>query len=135
MAEAVAPKAAPQVKSKLGPGARRFLIEMDGQVKEIKIEALDSPQVPILEVKPIENAVQVEEATMTNGSVTSPMQGTILKVNVKVGDSVKKGDVIAVLEAMKMENDIVAHSSGTVKAVYAQKGKNVEANAVLAIIE
>ncbi len=70
-----------------------------------------------------------------NGAITSPMQGTILKVNVKVGDAVKKGDVVAVLEAMKMENDIVAHSSGTVKAVYAQKGKNVEANAVLAIIE
>ena len=63
------------------------------------------------------------------------MQGTILKVNVKVGDAVKKGDVVAVLEAMKMENDIVAHSAGTVKAVYAQKGKNVDANAVLAVIE
>ncbi|HTX44297.1 MAG TPA: sodium-extruding oxaloacetate decarboxylase subunit alpha [Methanocella sp.] len=134
--EALEPKAAPPKKSKLGPNARRFLIEMDGQVKEIRIEALDAPQAPILEVKPIiEKVVPVEEATMTNGSVTSPMQGTILKVNVKVGDSVKKGDVIAVLEAMKMENDIVAHSSGTVKAVFAQKGKNVEANAVLAVIE
>jgi pyruvate carboxylase subunit B len=134
LAETLAPKSAPSPKSKLGPNARRFLIEMEGQVKEIKIEALDAPMAPILEVAPIENA-PVEEAAMTNGSVTSPMQGTILKVNVRVGDSVKRGDVIAVLEAMKMENDIVAHSSGTVKAVYAQKGKNVEANAVLAIIE
>jgi pyruvate carboxylase subunit B len=133
VAEALVSKA-PPAKSKLGPNARRFLIEMDGQVREIKIEALDAPMAPVLEVTPVEKA-PVEEATMTNGSVTSPMQGTILKVNVKVGDSVKRGDVIAVLEAMKMENDIVAHSSGTVKAVYAQKGKNVEANAVLAIIE
>ncbi|OPY25263.1 MAG: Pyruvate carboxylase subunit B [Methanocella sp. PtaU1.Bin125] len=75
------------------------------------------------------------ETVSGNGAVTSPMQGTILKVNVKVGDSVKKGDVVAVLEAMKMENDIVAHSSGTVKSVFMQKGKNVDANAVLAVIE
>jgi pyruvate carboxylase subunit B len=131
--ETLEPKAAPQNKSKLGAGARRFLIEIDGQVKEIKIEALDAPLPPI--IAQAAEAAPAEEASTANGSVTSPMQGTILKVNVKVGDSVKKGDVIAVLEAMKMENDIVAHSSGIVKAVYAQKGKNVDANAVLAVIE
>jgi len=136
--EPLTPRAPPPAKSKLGPNARRFLIEMDGVVKEIKIEALDAP-LPTVTLAPAPGPVQeatpaAEEGTV-NGAVTSPMQGTILKVNVKVGDSVKKGDVIAVLEAMKMENDIVAHSSGVVKAVYAQKGKNVEANAVLAIIE
>lgn len=137
-AEALEPRAAAPKKSKLGPGARRFLIEMDGQVKEIKIEALDAPMPAMAIVSTPQattEAAQGAEEVPANGSVTSPMQGTILKVNVKVGDSVKRGDVIAVLEAMKMENDIVAHSSGTVKAVYAQKGKNVEANAVLAIIE
>ena len=136
-AEALQPKAAAPSKSRLGPGARRFLIEMDGQVKEIKIEALDAPAVggpPLLDARPVEKP-PVEESSLNGGAVTSPMQGTILKVNVKVGDSVKKGDVIAVLEAMKMENDIVAHSSGTVKVVYAQKGRTVEANAVLAVIE
>jgi pyruvate carboxylase subunit B len=134
LAESLAPKQAPANKSKLGPNARRFLIEMDGQVKEIKIEALDAPLPPIA-VSTAEVVEAVVEEGSSNGAVTSPMQGTILKVNVKVGDSVKKGDVIAVLEAMKMENDIVAHSSGTVRAVYAQKGKNVDANAVLAVIE
>ncbi len=134
-AESLAPKAVAPKKSKLGTNARRFLIEMDGEVKEIKIEALDAPSsAPLLEIKPLEKA-PIEESSLNGGAVTSPMQGTILKVNVKVGDSVKKGDVIAVLEAMKMENDIVAHSSGTVKAVYAIKGKNVDANAVLAVIE
>lgn len=133
--EALEPKAVPPKKSKLGPGARRFLIEMDGQVKEIKIEAPDAPLQPIGVTTAAQQAAEVVEEPSANGAVTSPMQGTILKVNVKVGDSVKKGDVIAVLEAMKMENDIVAHSSGTVKAVYAQKGKNVDANAVLAVIE
>ena len=132
-AESMAPKIETKPsKSKLGPNARRFLLELDGIVKEIKIEALDAPlPLPAIEVKPSE----VAEVADNNGAITSPMQGTILKVNVKVGDAVKKGDVVAVLEAMKMENDIVAHSSGTVKAVYAQKGKNVDANAVLAVIE
>ena len=133
-AETLAPKVETKPsKSKLGPNARRFLLELDGVVKEIKIEALDAPlPLPAIEVKPAEATA---EASDNNGAITSPMQGTILKVNVKVGDAVKKGDVVAVLEAMKMENDIVAHSAGTVKAVYAQKGKNVDANAVLAVIE
>ncbi len=133
--EALEPRAAPANKSKLGPNARRFLIEMDGQVTEIKIEALDAPLPPVGVAVTAQPQAEVVEETSANGAVTSPMQGTILKVNVKVGDNVKKGDVIAVLEAMKMENDIVAHSSGIVKAVYAQKGKNVDANAVLAVIE
>ena len=132
-AESLAPKIETKPsRSRLGPNARRFLLELDGVVKEIKIEALDAPlPLPAIEVKTSEAA----EVSDNNGAITSPMQGTILKVNVKVGDAVKKGDVVAVLEAMKMENDIVAHSAGTVKAVYAQKGKNVDANAVLAVIE
>lgn len=133
-AETLAPKVETKPsRSKLGPNARRFLLELDGVVKEIKIESLDAPlPLPAIEMKPAEATA---EASDNNGAITSPMQGTILKVNVKVGDAVKKGDVVAVLEAMKMENDIVAHSAGTVKAVYAQKGKNVDANAVLAVIE
>ena len=108
-AESLAPKVETKPsKSKLGPNARRFLLELDGVVKEIKIEALDAPlPLPAIEVKPAESPA---EASDNNGAITSPMQGTILKVNVKVGDAVKKGDVVAVLEAMKMENDIVAHS-------------------------
>jgi len=128
----------PQRRRRTGRSSARrkaLLIEMDGQVKEIKIEALDAPLPPAGVAVTAQPQAEVAEETSANGAVTSPMQGTILKVNVKVGDSVKKGDVIAVLEAMKMENDIVAHGSGIVRAVYAQKGKNVDANAVLAVIE
>ncbi|MCD1294624.1 oxaloacetate decarboxylase subunit alpha [Methanocella sp. CWC-04] len=131
--------AAAPVKSKLGANARKFLVELDGKVMEMRIEAIGGPAgagLP-LDIPASAPAAQIEEepAGDVDGAVTSPMQGTILKVNVKVGDSVKKGDVVAVLEAMKMENDIVAHSSGVVKSVYMQKGKNVDANAVLAVIE
>ncbi|WP_048198453.1 sodium-extruding oxaloacetate decarboxylase subunit alpha [Methanocella arvoryzae] len=138
VAEQIKPKAQ-SLPSKLGPNAQKFLVELDGKVMEMRIEAVGAPAgaMPLFaQAKTMEAAAPepVVEGDV-DGGVISPMQGTILKVNVKVGDTVKKGDVVAVLEAMKMENDIVAHSSGTVKAVYMQKGKNVDANALLAVIE
>ena len=64
-------------------------------------------------------------------AVKAPMPGTILKVNVTVGASVKKGDVLCVLEAMKMENDICAPQDGTVASVNVQKGASVQTEEVL----
>ena len=66
--------------------------------------------------------------------VTSPMPGTILNVKVSAGQSVKKGDVICVLEAMKMENDIPASQDGVVASVNVQKGSSVGANDVLSTL-
>ena len=62
------------------------------------------------------------------GTVTSPMQGLIIKVSVNVGDSVAVGAVVAVLEAMKMQNDITATSAGTVQAIHVEAGAVVSAN-------
>jgi pyruvate carboxylase subunit B len=139
--EPLKPKATASLPSKLGPNAQKFMVELDGKVMEMRIEAIGGAPLfmapkagATAQASPAEEVPEVAEPGV-NGAVTSPMQGTILKVNVKVGDAVKKGDVVAVLEAMKMENDIVSHSSGTVKSVFMQKGKNVDANAVLAVIE
>ena len=66
--------------------------------------------------------------------VTAPMPGTILQVKVNAGQAVKKGDVICVLEAMKMENDIPAPCDGVIASVSAQKGASVAAGDVLASI-
>lgn len=66
--------------------------------------------------------------------VKAPMPGTILAVKKNIGDAVKAGDVIVVLEAMKMENDIVAPCDGTVKSINAPKGSTVNTDDVLAVI-
>ena len=64
-------------------------------------------------------------------AVKAPMPGNLIKVNVKVGDAVKKGDVLGGLEAMKMENDIMAPADGVVASVEAAKGASVATDAVL----
>lgn len=69
------------------------------------------------------------------GATKSPLPGTVLSVNVTVGQAVKAGDVAIVLEAMKMENNINCGKDGVVKAVYVQKGDNVLEGADLLLVE
>ncbi len=64
-------------------------------------------------------------------SVKAPMPGTILKINFKTGAAVKKGDVLVVLEAMKMENDICAPEDGVVASIEVSQGATVETDALL----
>ncbi len=68
-------------------------------------------------------------------AIKAPMPGTILKINVKVGDKVKKGDVVCVLEAMKMENDICAPQDGVVVSVEVAQGASVTTDAVVVTID
>ena len=79
-------------------------------------------------------APAVAPVTADGTQVKAPMPGTILAVKKNVGDAVKAGDVIVVLEAMKMENDIVAPCDGTVKSINAPKGSTVNTDDVLAVI-
>ena len=74
-------------------------------------------------------------AAANGNSLTSPMQGTIVKVAVADGDVVAEGDLIVVLEAMKMEQPLTAHRAGTVTGLSAAAGDTVSAGAVLATIE
>ena len=67
-------------------------------------------------------------------AVNAPMPGTILKVNVTQGQAVKAGDVLCVLEAMKMENEIMAPKAGTVTQVVVSKGASVDTGAPLVVI-
>jgi biotin carboxyl carrier protein len=69
------------------------------------------------------------------GAVKAVMPGKIIRILVAEGDTVAEGDVVCILEAMKMENELKAPQAGTVKALYVQPGQDVESGAVLADIE
>ncbi|GAA0675295.1 acetyl-CoA carboxylase biotin carboxylase subunit [Natronoarchaeum mannanilyticum] len=75
------------------------------------------------------------EITGEGETVTAEMQGTILEINVEEGDEVAAGDVICVLEAMKMENDVVAESGGTVTQVAVSEGESVDMGDVLVVLD
>ncbi len=96
-----------------------------------------APAAPAVEAPaaPVEAAPAAPAPVSADGTqVKAPMPGTILAVKKAVGDAVKAGDVICVLEAMKMENDIVAPADGVVKSINAPKGTTVNTDDVLAII-
>ncbi len=83
--------------------------------------------------EPIAEAKSQSANSASAGSIKieSPMPGTILSVNVKKGDSVKKGDVLIILEALKMENEICAPNDGTVADVNVSTGNSVESGTLL----
>lgn len=83
---------------------------------------------------PVAAAATPAAVTGAGEVVKSPMPGTILKVNVNAGQAVKEGDVLVVLEAMKMENEIMAPKSGTVTQVIVTKGASVDTDAPLVVI-
>ena len=95
--------------------------------------AAPAPVAPAAAPAPAPAAPKAQGTAGAN-SVTAPMPGTILDVKVSVGQSVKKGDVICVLEAMKMENDIPAPCDGVVASVNVQKGASVSANDIIATL-
>lgn len=86
---------------------------------------------PVATPAPTAAPAPVASGSQGSVSVKAPMQGTILKVNVSVGDTVKKGDVLCVLEAMKMENEIKSAQDGVVASVAVRAGESVETDALL----
>lgn len=114
-------------------------------ITEVPVIVAAAPAAPVAApaAAPAE-APKVEEApaapsapaapTASGTQIKAPMPGSILAVKASVGQAVKAGDVIVVLEAMKMENDIVASCDGTVKEILVTKGATVNTDDVLAII-
>ena len=89
---------------------------------------------PVSEAAPAAAPAAPAAVTGAGEAVNAPMPGTILKVNVQTGQAVKEGDVLCILEAMKMENEIMAPKSGTVTQVVVSKGSKVDTGAPLVVI-
>jgi biotin carboxyl carrier protein len=105
-----------------------FDVEVEGEVFKVRVSGAGL-SVAATSTAPAssENAAP-SPPRITDGTVIAPMQGLIVKLPVKAGDDVKLGDVVAVLEAMKMQNDIVTTTAGKVSAVYVKEGQVVTPN-------
>lgn len=101
-------------------------------VKQVPVNAapVAAPAAPAAPAVSAAPAANIADGT----PVKAPMPGTILAVKAPEGTAVKSGDVVVVLEAMKMENDIVAPCDGTVKSIVAAKGASVNTDDVIAVI-
>ena len=103
-----------------------YSVEVDGDVFDVKIMPT--------------GYLQVEEDNTGKvgpipGAITASMQGMVLKIKVNTGDKVQKGSVVAVLEAMKMENDIYAEEDGVVEQIFVEEGDTVNAGDNIMLIK
>lgn len=130
---------------------KKFNVTVNGEVFEVEVEDLNPGQAAAT-AAPAPVAAPVVEtpapapqpkaaapapkpsAPAGGGSVTAPMPGNIWKVLVSVGDQVNEGDSLIILEAMKMENEIPAPCSGTVKEVAVEEGQAVAKDALLVVV-
>ena len=125
----------------------KYQISMNGHTYEVEVEAgkamllaeyeAVTPAAPAAAAAPVAAAPAAAAAPVVTGAgeaVNAPMPGNILKVNVKAGDAVKSSTVLVVLEAMKMENEIMAPKDGTVTQVLVSKGSTVDTGAPLVVI-
>ena len=108
---------------------KKYKVNVNGTVYEVEIEEMTgAPAAAPVAAAPAAPAGAGER-------VAAPMPGNILSVNVAAGDTVKKGQVLMILEAMKMENEIMAPCDGTVTSVAVTKGAAVESGALLCTIQ
>ncbi|WP_159633616.1 biotin/lipoyl-containing protein [Erysipelothrix anatis] len=131
---------------------RKFRVKLNDKEYVVEMEEIGNPEglsftpaTPVAAPAPVAAAAPVAEAAPAQAAapvsveggteVISPMPGNILSIAVKVGDVVTENQVLLVLEAMKMENNIVAPQAGTVAAIYAEKGTAIDVGQVMVVIK
>ncbi|TMF08901.1 MAG: pyruvate carboxylase subunit B [Chloroflexi bacterium] len=125
------PAVAPGPTAPTESAVREFTVEVDGEPYRVRIlgdgAALAATPAAV-------SGPTAAQRAGGDGAIQAPMQGMVVKIKVKSGDRVRLGDVVVVLEAMKMQNDIVATIGGTVREVFAKEGAIVAPNEVLMTI-
>lgn len=123
----------------------KYIITLNDKRYEVEVNETEAVLTSVYEATPAQTletstpspapaAAAAPVAQVAGSTVTSPMPGTILAVNVKEGQAVKSGEVLMILEAMKMENEIVAPCDGKVKQLLVSKGSTVDTDQTLAVL-
>jgi Acetyl/propionyl-CoA carboxylase, alpha subunit len=131
----------------------KYKVTLNNRVYEVEVEAGEAmlvdeyeakapvqaaPAQPVPVAAPVQaapvQAAPAAQSVAAGDAVKSPMPGNILKIQVSQGQQVKEGDLLIVLEAMKMENEIVATKSGSVAQILVSKGQVVETGTPLVVI-
>lgn len=125
----------------------KYKVTLNGKIYEVEVEKGEAilvdeyeamaPAAPAPAAVPVAApattaAAPVATPTAGANAVTSPLPGTVLEVKVTAGQKVKAGDLMFIIEAMKMENEVLAPTDGTVTKILANKGSSVETGAALA---
>jgi len=115
---------------------KNYEVEVEkGQASIVKTTEVVSQSIPVVPSAIFLAPVTTAVPTSNGERLISPMPGTIVDIKVNIGEKVKKGNVILIMEAMKMENEIVSSIDGVVVQIIAVKGSSVSTGDVLAVIE
>jgi glutaconyl-CoA decarboxylase len=132
----------------------KYKVTLNGKVYEVEVEKGEAMLIDEYEAKapvpaaapapvaaapapaaaPAAAPAPAAQATAAGEQIKSPLPGNVLQIKVSVGQAVKAGDVLAVIEAMKMENDVLATKDGSVKQILVNKGATVATGDVLMVI-
>ena len=117
---------------------KTYKVTVNGKIYQIDVEEVqkdESGKTATPSALPDKEPAKAVSPTGSSvGKIEAPIQGTLLSMKVKVGSSVKRGQVVAILEAMKMENEIVSPFDGTVSSVLVKDGQIVDSGATLLTI-
>ncbi|MEU1378254.1 biotin/lipoyl-containing protein, partial [Streptomyces triculaminicus] len=121
------------------PGRETVVVEVGGKRLEVSLPSSLGMTIARTAAaggaKPKRRAAKKSGSAASGDALASPMQGTIVKVAVEEGQQVNEGDLVVVLEAMKMEQPLNAHRSGTIKGITAEVGASVSSGAVICEIK
>lgn len=118
--------------------AKQFVVTVNGKNYEVVVQekVAGSPVInkitPVVDPAPVVNAPTKVEAT--GNPIVAPMGGMVKEILIKIGDKVKDGQVVAIVEVMKMDTEVTAEFEGTVESIQVNKGDNLESGACIATI-